>query len=166
MLVFLINYFISTKFLQFISDHFSEKIFTASFIISSILCILFIAIACGISIVACVKCNLNSLVALTDKQNSERFTAIKLCYIPAHFLVLIITAGFFNPFLLWASWVPLTWGITLQIFSGFTNIGACINLFRRKKCSLKMAIFLGVCSFVYILDFVALIIQTKKSKDS
>ena len=113
---------------------------------------------------ACIICNLYSLRKLTDTQSALRNLAIKLCHIPAQLLILLITLGFMNPFLLLLSWLPLAVGVCLLVFDGSSNICACLTLKRRGKCSFKTALILGIFSFVYVGDIIAAIVQLVKSR--
>ncbi len=133
---------------------------------SVLLFVILSALLCLIGVAACIICNLASLTALSDKSSAVRNIVIKCCHIPAHFAVLMLVSGFMNPFLLWASWIPALCGVGLLWYSAFTNIGACVSLVRRKKCSLKIGIVLCILSFVYIADIAAAVVQLKKSNET
>jgi len=129
-----------------------------------IMFILAVIVICSIGVVSCIICNIMSLAKISDKKSASRNIVIKVCHIPAHIILLLIFGGMMNPFLFMASWIPIALSVSLTAFSGFTNIGACVNLFRNGKCKLSSAIVLCLLSFVCILDFVAGMVQYAKSK--
>ncbi|MBQ2603728.1 MAG: hypothetical protein II589_01685, partial [Clostridia bacterium] len=100
---------------------------------------------------ACVFCNLVPLTVLDNETSSFRYLIIKVCHLPAHLLLIISFVGSFNPFLIFFMWVPVVAGIALLILSGCNDIGACISLWRRDKCSIKKAAFFCLSGFVIIL---------------
>ena len=114
---------------------------------------------------ACIVCNVASLTYLNDKDSANRNRITKLCYIPMYILLVFFSMGMMNPFLLWASWVPLVLCGSLLTYSGAANIGACVNLLCREKCSFKEALLLGIFSFVGIADLIAAEIQMRKSAE-
>lgn len=123
-----------------------------------------IVLLCSGGVAACIVCNVASLMSLTDEQSADHNLTLKLAYLPAHFCMLMLMMGMFNPFLLWASWLPILLSWCMIAYSGFGNIGACVNLLRHGKCSLKVTILLCVLSFCFVGDIVGAALQSRAAK--
>lgn len=123
-----------------------------------------LAMTCLIGAALNVVYDLSAVASEKQTGFAVRNLVLKLIHIPVHLFVLIIVGGFMNPFLFLASWIPALFGIGLLIFDGFTNVGACVALYLRKKCRLSAAVLLGLVSFVYIGDIIGAIVQITKAK--
>ena len=131
--------------------------------LTAIIFILVLVLICSLGIISCIICNIVSLKEKNGKKSASRNIVIKVCHIPVHLFMFLIFGGMMNPFLIMASWIPIALSISLLAFSGLANTGACINLFRNKKCGLFTAILLLLSSFIYLIDFIAGMVQLSKS---
>ena len=123
-----------------------------------------VVLLCMIAVAACIMHNTAAIFSLDPETAALQNLIIKLSYLPAHLLMALITLGMMNPFLLLASWIPLFLSWCMIAYSGFGNIGACVNLLRRGKCSVKMSVLLCVLSFCFFGDIIGAAVQTVKSK--
>ncbi len=136
-----------------------EKMSGAVFILLMLLSCFLCLIGTG----CCIACNMISLTSMSEKQSAVRNLIIKICHIPAHLGVLLLAAGFLNPFLMMFAWVPLLCGAGLYVYSGGANVSTCIRLVTNKKCSAGGAVVLGAMSFVGILDIIGALIELMKA---
>lgn len=136
-------------------DNMSGVVFIFLLLLSGLFCL--IGVGC------CIACNIISLSSMSEMQSAVRNIVIKICHIPAHIAVLLIAAGFLNPFLMLFTWIPLLCGAGLYVYSGGANVCTCMKLVTKKKISFGGAIVLGVMSFVGILDLIAAVIELVKA---
>lgn len=118
---------------------------------------------CIILIIACIFCLINSLKHMKAFELSCWNLLTKLAYTPIYIYMLFLTGGMMNPFLLLVSWVPTVISVILCFLSATANIGACINLFREKKCKLFSAIIFALLSYIIGIDIISAIIQFIRS---
>lgn len=114
----------------------------------------------------CVLYNIASVAYDKPAVLARRNLILKLCHIPIHLLMILCTLSALNPFLFLLSWVPLVCGISVLVFDGCVNIGACLSLVVRKKAKLSHGVLLCAGSFIHIVDIACSIVQIIISKDT
>ncbi|MBD5159263.1 MAG: hypothetical protein HDT23_03350 [Ruminococcus sp.] len=122
----------------------------------SLVCIILLCIA---GIFACISGNVSALADENDIRPAIMNIVTKICYIPVYVICRYFFLGMLNPFLMVVSVIPFAIGICTVCFSGFCNIGVCINLFRKGKCKLFVSVILCLMGFVYVLDIIGAVIQ-------
>lgn len=108
-----------------------------------------------LGVVSCISCNLSAVAG----KNSAFNLFTKIVYSSVHLVLLLFAGGMLNPFLFFASWIPLVISAGFMAFSGLCNIGNCISLYRNKQCSLAKAVILCIMGFVYGLDVIGAVMQ-------
>lgn len=120
-----------------------------------LLLVLAIFFLTAVGVVSCISCNVSAIVGKGSVFN----LFVKIVYSPVHLVLLLFAGGMLNPFLFFASWIPLVISAGLLAFSGLCNIGNCISLYRNKQCSLAKTIILSIMGFIYGLDIIGAVIQ-------
>ena len=126
---------------------------------SVILLLICIILLCIAGIFACISGNISALADTNGIRPAIMNIVTKVCYIPVYIICRYFFLGMLNPFLLIVSWIPFLIGICTLLFSGFCNIGVCVNLFRKGKCKLFVSVLLCLMGFVYGLDIIGAVIQ-------
>lgn len=106
------------------------------------------------------------LGSLRGKSRSNLFwtLAVKLIHLPVHVLMILLTMGMMNPFLLVIAWLPLLLSFMLMGLSGTLSAGTAVNSFRLKEIGLGFLILFIVLGFLYIVDIIISIIRVVLSK--
>lgn len=131
-----------------------------------ILFLVLIILACGLGVLACVMYNYSAYISLNERTAAIYAIILRICHLPAHVLMILVFMGFLNPFLLIVSWVPLAVSFILLVYSGCMNVGACITLFKKRRCSLMAVVIYIVLSFIYIVNIIAAFFQAYSAFES
>ena len=122
----------------------------------SLVCVILL---CIVGIFVCISGNVSALTDKNDIRPAIMNIVTKICYIPVYVICRYFFLGMLNPFLMVVSVIPFAIGICTVCFSGFCNIGVCVNLFRKGKCKLFVSVILCLMGFVYVLDIIGAVIQ-------
>ncbi len=109
----------------------------------------------GIPIIAAVvgTLGLTVLNALNLKTPYIPAMVTRLVLAPAAVFLILLTGGMFNPWFLWASWVPPLLAFYIVCESAIPLIGTCICSVRKRESGLISAIAFGLLAFVPGIGF-------------
>ncbi len=124
--------------------------------------IVMVTLSCLLNIICMINIGLG-IVHTLRKGNCRgaagRNIFVKFIHIPVYLGLLLLCAGFMNPWLVVATIIPIGCACGLMMYTGVMNIAGCLKLSREHRTSVGLAVFLGVCGFLPILDLIFSIVQ-------
>ncbi len=117
--------------------------------------ILFLAVACIFALVAAMYGIFHEWDSLFC---SKMVLAVKLLHIPAYIIIFLLGIMFsVMIFTFVISFLFIIFDVILITVTGMLGTTAAIRAYKEGKCSLKWAIFLSVCQYIFCIDvFVSL----------